>query len=36
MPSGAWLVRVLGLVILSVLAYYFVTRTIWETIILHH
>jgi hypothetical protein len=35
-PAGTWLVNLLVLVILSVLAYYFVTRTLLEAVILHH
>jgi hypothetical protein len=36
MPSGTWLMKVVVVVILSVLAYYIATRTIWEAVILHH
>jgi hypothetical protein len=36
MPSGSWLVKVVALVILSILIYYFITRTVWESAILHH
>jgi hypothetical protein len=35
-PAGTWFVKVLVLVILSGLACYFITHTVWDAAILHH
>jgi hypothetical protein len=36
MPPGVWVMKTLVIVILSVLAHYYVTRIILEAVILHH
>jgi hypothetical protein len=36
MPSGAWLVKGVAFVILGILVYYFITRGVGESVILHH
>ena len=36
MPSGARIMKVVALVVLNVLAYDFLTRTVWEAAVLRH